>query len=106
MTKNVQSVLSLLRKRLEALYGDRLSDLMLFGSQARGEESPGSDIDIMVVLQGAVNAGEEIERVGPITAALSLDHDVVLSCVFVSSDRFYNERSPLLLNVRREGVAI
>ncbi|MCK9460952.1 MAG: nucleotidyltransferase domain-containing protein [Proteobacteria bacterium] len=106
MTKSVQIVLSLLRGRLEALYGDRLVGIVLFGSQARGEASPGSDIDVMVVVRGPVDPGEEIERVGPITAALSLEHDVVLSCVFVSSDRYSNERSPLLLNVRREGVAV
>jgi uncharacterized protein len=106
MTKNVQTILSLLRVRLEALYGDRLVGLVLFGSQARGDASPGSDIDVMVVVRGVVDAGAEIRRVGPITAALSLEHDVVLSCVFVSSERYSNERSPLLLNVRREGVAV
>lgn len=106
MTSETRSILSVLRARLEALYGDRLSDIVLFGSQARGEASAASDIDVMVVLRGTVNAGEEIARVGPVTAALSLEHDVVLSCVFVSKDRFSSERSPLLVNVRREGVAV
>jgi len=37
---------------------------------------------------------------------LSLEYDVVISRAFVSSERFERERSPLLLNVRREGVPI
>jgi predicted nucleotidyltransferase len=106
MTKNVRTVLALLRPRLEALYGDRLVGLVLFGSQARDDAAPCSDIDVMVVIRDAIDAGAEIRRVGPITAALSLEHDVVLSCVFVSSTRYSTERSPLLINVRREGVAV
>jgi hypothetical protein len=39
------------------------------------------------------------------TASLSLANDVVISCVFMSEERFVTEKSPLLLNVRRERVA-
>ena len=35
---------------LRELYGDRLKDVILFGSQARGDAHPESDIDLMVVL--------------------------------------------------------
>jgi len=30
----------------------------------------------------------------------------VVSCVFVSEEQFQQERSPLMLNVRREGVPV
>jgi len=36
---------------------------------------------------------------------VSLENDVTVACVFVSEDQFENERSPLLMNVRREGIA-
>ena len=51
-----------------------------------------------------MSPGEEISRVGDLTAELSLEHDVAISCRFVSEDRYRTERSPLLLNVRREGI--
>jgi len=35
---------------LQKLYGDRLYTLILFGSQARGEATKNSDIDVMAVL--------------------------------------------------------
>ena len=41
-------------------YGDRLVQLVLCGSQARGNAEPGSDIEVLVVLWGEVNAGQEI----------------------------------------------
>jgi predicted nucleotidyltransferase len=80
--------------------------MVLFGSQARGDAEPGSDIDVLVVLKGPVNPGAEIARTGDITAALSLQHEVVISRVFISAQQFAEEQSPLLLNVRREGILV
>ena len=106
MTPQTRTVAQELRRELETLYGNRLMKMLLFGSEARGEAEPGSDIDVLIVLQGQVRPGEEISRIGGITSALSLKFDTVISCTFVSADRFLTEQSPLLLNVRREGVAV
>ncbi len=106
MDEKLQTILTELRRRLQALYGPRLARLVLFGSQARGDAEPRSDIDILVVLHGAVTPGEEIARTGAVAAELSLEYDTVISCTFVSADRYLTEQSPLLLNVRREGVVV
>ena len=106
MSERLQSLLAELRRRFEALYGPRLVRLMLFGSQARGDAEPGSDIDVLVVLEGLVRPGEEIRRSLNDVAELSLENNLVFSCVFVSRDRFENELSPLLINVRREGIPV
>ena len=91
---------------MNKLNGERLVKLMLFGSQARGDADAGSDIDILVVLNEPVNPGDKIARVCPVTAALSLKYDVVISCVFVSEGLFKTEQSPLLINVCSEGVLV
>jgi predicted nucleotidyltransferase len=44
---SIQLFLAELRQRLQAHYGARLAYLVLFGSQARGDAGPGSDIDRM-----------------------------------------------------------
>ena len=106
MSRKVRGVLAELRRRLEELYGDRLVKLVLFGSQARRTASPDSDIDVLVVLRGAVEPSTEIHRASPVTAALSLEHDVVISCVYVSEERYRADNGPLLLNVRAEGVPV
>ena len=51
-------------------------------------------------------SGVEVTCTGSITASLSLQHDVVVSSVFISLERYASKRSPLLLNIRREGVAL
>ena len=106
MSPQTRAILTELRSSLETIYGDRLVRLVLFGSQVRGDEVAGSDIDIMVVLKGLVSPGKEISRVGKATAALSLRYDVVISCTFVSEQRYDTEQSPLLMNVRKEGVPV
>lgn len=106
MNEKLKTILTELRYRFEEIYGERLVRLVLFGSQARSDAEPESDIDILVVLQGPVSPGQEIARAGEMTATLSLKYDVVVSCTFISADRYATEQSPLLLNVRREGVAV
>ena len=106
MSPTIQGVVGEVSRALRALYGDRLTHLVLFGSQARGDAAPDSDIDLLVVLKSPVRPGQEISRVGKTTAALSLKHDVVISCTFISAERYAAEETPLLLNVRREGVPV
>ena len=106
MAPQLETILRELRRRLQDLYGDRLARLILFGSQARGDAEPGSDIDVMVVLRGTVSPGREIARTGGISAEISLKYDVVVSTLFISASRYARERSPLLLNIRREGIAL
>ena len=60
----------------------------------------------MLVLQGEVDPNREIQRLSSFASGLSLKHDVVISCVYVSEANFGNEQSPLMLNVRREGVLV
>jgi predicted nucleotidyltransferase len=106
MNEKLQTILTELHRRFEAIYGERLVRLVLFGSQARGDAEPGSDIDVLVVLQGSVSPCEEIARTINDVADISLAYNEVVSCVFVSQEQFERERSPLLLNVRREGVPL
>jgi uncharacterized protein len=68
MGERSRGLLAEMRRRFEALYGPRLVGLVLYGSQARGDAEPGSDIDVLVVLKGPVQVGEEIRRTGGITA--------------------------------------
>lgn len=106
MSTSVRAIVEALRHRFAELYGDRLVAMVLYGSQARGDAEPGSDIDVLVVLEAPVDAGLEIARTGGIVADLSLEHDQVLSCVFLDDQRFRTWNGPLLRNVRREGIAV
>jgi predicted nucleotidyltransferase len=106
MDDQLTAIIMELRRHFEGFYGERLVQMLLFGSQARGDAEPESDIDVLVVLQGPVDPGAEIARTGEVTALLALKHNVVISRVFISAEQFSEEQSPLLLNVRREGIYV
>lgn len=101
-----REIVAELRRRLEAIYGDRLVAMVLYGSQARGDAELGSDIDVMVVLEGPVDPWQEIERTLDDVADLSLERGCVASCLFMEAGRYELEQGPLLINVRREGVLV
>ncbi len=106
MSHSLQKIVNEVNQMLNKLYGERLVRVLLFGSQARGDAVEGSDIDVMVVLNGEVSPGTEISKTGEMTSELSLKYDVVVSCTFISQKRFENEKSPLLLNVHKEGIPV
>lgn len=102
----IQAILAQLHSRFQELYGDRLVQMVLYGSQARGDAEEGSDIDVLVVLKGPVSPGQEISRTSNISGKLSLQHDEVISCLFMDEERFANSYGPLLRNIRKEGVKL
>ena len=106
MTERLRTRVGELHAELARFYGARLVTLVLYGSHARADADAASDIDVLVVLEGQVAPGREIRRTSAITAWLSLEYDTVISCFFLSTDRYQTEQSPLLMNVRREGIAV
>ena len=95
-----------LHQKLKNLYGTRLNKLILFGSQARGDAVPGSDIDILVVLNDVVIASEESSRTLDIRSVLSLEYDTLLSCVYISNEQLEKGQGQLLTAIGRDGVLI
>jgi predicted nucleotidyltransferase len=99
-------LLETLHGEFARLLGDQFEFMLLYGSRARGEHRPDSDIDVLVVLRDAADYEALIERTSEVISALSLENDVVISRAFVSRERFEREQSPFLMNVRREGIVL
>ena len=102
----LSAILQAVRCELSRVLGDQLEAIYLFGSHARGEARPDSDIDLLVVVRGKVDYWDLIRRTSSIIASLSLQYDVVISRAFVSRNRFERDQSPFLLNVRGEAVSV
>ena len=106
MHPKLSAILAELKPQLEEIYQERLVQMVLYGSQARGEATSDSDIDVLIVLQDPVNLGDEVTRVSPLISALSLKYNEVISCLFIEESRFKNRQGALLRNVRKEGIPI
>lgn len=94
-----------LKTGLEEIYGPRLRRLYLYGSYARGEARPDSDVDILIVLDNIGSYAAEIERTADIVSSVSLDYGLSVSRVFVSEHNWETQDSGFLANVREEAVA-
>ena len=103
----VQTALKELKGALQDLYGERLQDLYLYGSYARGTAHQGSDIDILIVLAGTFKLGAEITRMSPVVSTICLHHDLLISSLYpISSEGFKTHHSPFLETVRDDAVPL
>ncbi len=91
---------------LRALYGRRLRRVLLFGSWARGDAHPESDIDLLVVLDRVESPWEELRRMDEILWRHSYRADVVISAVPVGEDELGEATRPLLIRAQAEGRAL
>lgn len=103
---DLRPVLHALKQYLQTQYKERLSEVVLFGSYARQQATVNSDVDVLIVLEGVVNSSAEINRTSDFIAQLCLEHDLVISRFFLPKSRYQTENSPLLRNIRKEGISI
>ena len=104
---DIEPILKEFKLKIAELYGARLKKIVLYGSYARGQANDEhSDIDLAVVLTGTVKPFEEIDRMADIFTDLNLEHNVLIAVYPVSESNFEKVDSPLLINVRREGIVV
>ena len=97
-------------KRLKSIIQERvkLDRLILFGSRARGDAEPDSDMDVLVILDESVSR-QSRKIVSDAAWEAGFDGGIVVVPVVVSRDRWENgpDRVSLLaMAVREEGLQI
>jgi predicted nucleotidyltransferase len=91
---------------LRRLYGERLRNVLLFGSWARGDAHPESDIDLLVVLDRIESVWDELRRMDDILDRHSVENETIVSALVVSEEDFAHPELPTLIRARVEGRAI
>ncbi len=91
-----------LRDRFREAFGERLHQLVLYGSYARGDATPESDVDVLVVLDGETDSADR-ERAHEVMHPFRDEYGLDLSPLVASRERFETYNQPLYRNVREEG---
>lgn len=106
MDINNNLILQNFKTEISKLYGKRLKKVVLYGSLARNEATDDSDIDILVILEGHITPGKEIDRMIDIITDINMKYQVLISVYPVSENDYLTVKSPLLLNVRKERITV
>jgi predicted nucleotidyltransferase len=110
--------LAYLRPNEEAAVGQCVSRLMshpdgwlvemyLFGSKARGDFTPDSDLDLLIVLEA--DDWEAKDKVRFVAADISLEYDVLINTHILSQARWEEmarQQATLWREVQRDGVPL
>jgi len=103
------AVMELLKKCkavLESSYKSQFKGLILYGSMARNQASPGSDIDLLVLLGEPFDYVRELHRIIELLYPIQLEADSLISAKPASRDGFERGAIQLYRNAKREGVAV
>jgi predicted nucleotidyltransferase len=88
-------------------FGGRLTQLMLFGSHARGEATEDSDVDVLIVVKDLTSADGRL--VDACVGDILTRTDVLLSPLLLSDARFEELRSRerrLIAEIDRDGTPV
>ncbi len=101
-------IIAKFRDALEEMYGDRLERAVLFGSHARGDTRPDSDYDVAVFLKDMENSDDrwaELDKLAVLRVKF-LDEIGVFFDAKPYPVSAYRELSPLMCEIRREGITL
>jgi predicted nucleotidyltransferase len=100
------TIASKTRRVLEEIYGKRLRGVYLYGSAARNQLTPDSDIDIAIILDDIKSRFEEHERTSQLGSDVSLEENTLVTFLFISEADFIEGLFTIHRMIKREGVPV
>lgn len=85
------------------------AEIILYGSEARGDARPDSDIDLLILLPEVNDPESYIAKRSMISGRLfeiSLDFEVEISPLVLPRKVWYSRKTPFSVNVANDGIRI
>ena len=109
MPQTIHTLLIQYLSEVQKIYGAHLKSVILYVSYARGDYTPDSDIDIMILVDLSV---EEMDAYSDALSELgfkyNVQHDIWMMPVVKNQQHFYHWAAsyPFYSNVQKEGVVL
>ena len=94
-------------EEIKKALGDRIISIILYGSVARGTDTPESDIDVAVIVKSALDHNEE-DALSDAVVDMNLKYDKVFSVIDIEDEIInkWGDVIPFYKNVRKEGIVL
>lgn len=105
--EQVRTALAVLKERLTGFLGDSLVKLALYGSRARGDHDPDSDVDVAVIVRGLDR--DLKKRIYEMVAEIEVDRLVALSTLVLSESDYQSllaRERRTALDIEEEGIPL
>ncbi|WP_100921945.1 nucleotidyltransferase family protein [Candidatus Thiodictyon syntrophicum] len=102
----ISAVMKQCKTALASHYGVRFKGLILYGSVARKQADPTSDIDLLVLLSQPFDYCSELREIIDLLYPIQLESEQLISAKPVLLDAFESGSIQLYRNARREGVLV
>ncbi len=99
-----EQLLGQIKAQLRVAHGDRLRGVVLYGSQARGAARDDSDVDILVLLDGPINYGRDLQANLDALYPLALQIQRRISAKPIEAAEYETADCPLYRIAHREGI--
>ena len=106
MSDKIIQLVRRIKNYLIERYGEKVRDVILYGSYARGQFTENSDIDILVLVDDTLNPFEVRENLSDLLLDILLDEEELVSVIVLPESFFENYNYPFMINVKKEGVKI
>ena len=106
MNEKIKHFVEEVKEYLIKIYGDRVKQVIIYGSYARGEATEESDIDVLIVVDDSLNSFKVRKSLSDILFDILLENEELISVIAIPESYFKNYNSPFLLNVKEEGVTV
>ena len=106
MTDSVRKALEDAHAWLRRHYGERLSRVVLYGSHARGDARPDSDVDVLVVLNGTYDLYTEIKQLVLLQTDLLDRYGELVSFQPYSEAEYQETDRSFMVTVHEEGLEL
>jgi predicted nucleotidyltransferase len=101
----MEDILKTFTSYIKTAYESDLKKIILFGSQARGEATSDSDVDILIVTDKKLSK-EKRNQLIALISDISIYEGTLINFIEMLTSKYESEQSPLLLNIRREGIVL
>lgn len=105
----MQQLIQLYVSNIHDIYGSHLRQIILYGSYARGDFRPDSDIDIMILLDlSDIDIKKYRHQLSDMTFDFNMDYDVDIKPIAKNEEHYrkWVDNYPFYSNVNREGVRL